>query len=304
MAFKVRRKRSVQKNVRRIAAQQIDQSIEQIQDVQQDRHDVVHQVRKRCKAMRGLLRLVRPEFDDFQHENSFFRDAARELSYLRDSQSIVECFDALLVRFPDQPDPQLCQSIRTQLTSRRQTIAEDTIGLDTKLNHFLALMQEARHRVDHWKINRKGFSAFEAGLRKNYRQARKASQVAFRNPSVENLHELRKRIKYLGFHVALLQNIWPEMLNVYHSSAAQLGRLLGNDHDLAVLKQTLRDNPQHFGPAEQLHALLTSIEHRRTELQQQARPLAEHLLAENPTRFSSNLRRHWDIWKACGGSPR
>jgi hypothetical protein len=53
----------------------------------------VHQVRKLCKKLRGLIRLVRPEFDNFQKEDEFFRDAARELSYVRDAQSIIGLID-------------------------------------------------------------------------------------------------------------------------------------------------------------------------------------------------------------------
>ena len=46
----------------------------------------VHDVRKRCKKVRGLLRLVRPGLGpDYRRANADVRDAARELSSLRDA---------------------------------------------------------------------------------------------------------------------------------------------------------------------------------------------------------------------------
>ncbi|MEZ6097799.1 MAG: CHAD domain-containing protein [Pirellulaceae bacterium] len=298
MAYRIRRSKSVQASVRKIALEQIDKAIGEILDEQLDRHETVHQVRKRCKKLRGLIRLVRPEFNDYQRENEFFRDAARELSYVRDAQSIIECFDGLLGHFHDQIEQDAFVPVRDELAERRQKIADDKVGLDNKLDEFLAKMREARGRAAKWKVNDDGFSAVEGGLAKTYRRGRKALRSAYEKPSRENFHEWRKRIKYHWYHARLLRRIWPDMMNLWRGATDELSDLLGDDHDLAVFRQTLLDDPDRFGSESDLQVLIGLIDRRRAELLAKARPLGERLLAEKPKQLRSRLGRYWETWQA------
>jgi CHAD domain-containing protein len=298
MAYRMRRKQSVQKSVREVALEQIDKAIGEIIDDELDRHETVHQVRKRCKKLRGLIRLVRPEFDDYRRENEFFRDAARELSYVRDAQSIVECFDDLIEHFQDQVDRDAFAPLRADLAERRQRIADDKVGLDNKLDEFLAKMRQARGRVLRWKINDCGFSAVEGGLVKTYRRGLKALRSTYENPSTENLHEWRKRVKYHWYHARLLRRIWPEMMNVWRAATDELSDLLGDDHDLAVFRQTLLNEPDRFGSDSSLQALIGLIDQRRAQLQAEARLLGQRLFAEESKQLCSRLGRYWKTWRA------
>ena len=298
MAYRMRRKKSVQTSVRKIAAEQIDKAIAEILDEDLDRHKTVHQVRKRCKKLRGLIRLVRPEFADYQKENAFFRDAARELSYVRDAQSMVECFDELVDHFQDQVDRNALTSIRQELVARRQKIAEDEADLDDKLDAFYQHMREARQRVDDWKIDDDGVSAVAGGLKKTFGRCRKTFRTAYEEPTAENFHQWRKRVKYHWYHARLLRRVWPGMLKVQRTAADELGDLLGDDHDLAVLRQTLLTDPDRYGSEKDVQALLGLIDRRRAELQTQARPLGRRLLAEQPKQLASRFGEYWDTWKA------
>lgn len=300
MAYRIRRSKSVQASVRKIASEQIDKAIGEILNEQLDRHETVHQVRKRCKKLRGLIRLVRPEFNDYQMENKFFRDAARELSYVRDAQSIIECFDGLLEHFRDQIDQDAFAPVRDELALRRRKIADDKIGLDNKLDEFLAKMRDARGRAAKWKINDDDFSAVEGGLAKTYRRGRKALRSAYENPNTENFHEWRKRVKYHWYHARLLRRIWPDMMNMWRSVTDELSDLLGDDHDLAVFRQTLLDDPDRFSSESDLQLLIGLIDRRRAELQAKARPLGERLFAEKPERLNSRLHSYWETWKTTG----
>lgn len=300
MAYRIRRKKSVQKSVRKVALEQIDKAIGEILDEKLDRHGTVHQVRKRCKKIRGLIRLVRPVFDDYQEENEFFREAARELSFVRDAQSIIECFDGLMEHFQDHVNQEAIASVPEELAERRQKIADDKVGLENKLDEFLAKMREARRRAAKWKINDDGFSAVKGGLAKTYRRGRKASRKAYRNPSTENFHEWRKRVKYHWYHARLLRRIWPDMMSVWRGATDQLSDLLGDDHDLAVFRQTLLDDPDRFGSESDLQVIIGLIDRRRAELQAKALPLGKRLFAEKPKRLNSRLNSYWETWKTTG----
>jgi CHAD domain-containing protein len=299
MAFRIKRKKSVQTNLRRIAEEQIDKAISEILDERVARHETVHQVRKRCKKVRGLIRLVRPEFKDYSRENRFFRDAARELSYVRDAQSMIECFDGLMEHFAEQVNREAFASIRRQLADRRQTIADDRVGLDKRMDQFLVKMREARQRAGSWKIKDDGFSVAEGGLRKTFGRGRKALYEAYENPGDACFHEFRKRTKYHWYHLRLLRPIWSDMLSVQCQAADGLSDLLGDDHDLAVFRTTLLADPGDFESETDVQALVGLIDRRRMELQAEARPLAERLFAEKPAQLADRFRAYWGTWKAA-----
>ncbi len=208
MPYRLRKQEPVEEAVRRIATEQIGRCLGEIADSDLDRHKTVHQVRKRCKKIRGLIRLVRPSFEAYQHENGCFRDAARRLSYIRDAQSIIETFDKLVDCFADQIDASAFASIRGQLMERRQQIADDAAGLNRRLDDFRASMDEARRRVEGWSLQRDGFDAVAGGLSKTYGRGRKAMKRAYNSPTSENFHEWRKRTKYHWYHARLLESVW------------------------------------------------------------------------------------------------
>lgn len=298
MPYHFRRKDTVQKGLRRIAREQIDRAIAEIDDTELDRHETVHQVRKRCKKIRGLLRLVRPEMEEiYQEENARFRDASRELSYVRDAQSIIETYDKLMDRFADQVERSQFARIRRKLTARRKKIADDEVGLDEHLQTFRDRMAAARRRLNGWKIDDNGFAALAGGLRKTYARGRKAMRAAYDSPSVETFHEWRKRVKYLWYHVRLLRSMWQEMMDPHCAVLDELSGLLGDEHDLAVFRQLLLDEPDVFGEPNDLQALLGLIDHRRLELQTAARSLGEKLYAEKPKWLAKRFGRYWQSWK-------
>lgn len=84
MSFKLNRSESIENNVRRIARQQIDKAIGEINDTVKDRNEVVHQVRIRCKRLRALIRLVRPAMGKiYALENSRTRPVAEPADICR-----------------------------------------------------------------------------------------------------------------------------------------------------------------------------------------------------------------------------
>ncbi|MFO7549934.1 MAG: CHAD domain-containing protein, partial [Haliea sp.] len=92
MSFRFKRGESAGDGIRRMAREQMDRALEDIADSDIDRHDTLHQMRKRCKKIRALLRLARGDLDNscqvYQRENECFREAARSLSSFRDAEAL------------------------------------------------------------------------------------------------------------------------------------------------------------------------------------------------------------------------
>ncbi|WP_153558836.1 CHAD domain-containing protein [Roseimaritima sediminicola] len=77
MSYQIKREESLEQAVRRIACEQIDKAVAELDDPRLSRPQAVHQLRKRCKKLRGLLRLVRPAMEKtYAKENACFRDTA------------------------------------------------------------------------------------------------------------------------------------------------------------------------------------------------------------------------------------
>ena len=87
------------------------------------------------------------------------------------------------------------------------------------------------------------------------------------------------------------------MLGPLADYAHDLSDHLGDDHDLALLRdQAQRRSAIFADPADQRH-LLEQIDQRRGELQFAAISLGERIYAEKPKRFSKRLERRWEAWR-------
>src|SRR5262245_65652883 len=103
MSFCLLAEESMEAGIKRVVTEEIDQAIEEIDNLRLKRSEAIHEVRKHCKKIRSVLRLVRPQFEDtYQFENAWFRDTAKGLAELRDAEAIIEIYDDLLDKFRDR----------------------------------------------------------------------------------------------------------------------------------------------------------------------------------------------------------
>lgn len=298
MAFYLKAKERVQDGVQRIVHEQISKALHEIDDKELDRHQAVHQVRKRCKKIRGVLRLVRPAFrKTYRRENTWFRDISRELSRLRDAETAVATFETLIEKFNDQVDANAFNSIRETLNERRRKVAEAGTRLEESLARVRERMREARERLRGWTLSEEGFAAVRPGLLKTYERGRRAMDAAVDNPHVVNFHQWRKRTKYHRYHQHLLRELWKPVLRKAQKEVVLLSDHLGDDHDLAVFRQTLLDSPGEFGSERDIQALLGMIDRRSAELRTQAEALGKRIFAEQPKCLGRRFHCYWNAWK-------
>ena len=112
-----------------------------------------------------------------------------------------------------------------------------------------------------------------------------------------NLHELRKRVKDLWYQLRLIRDVDKHMLGNLADQAHDLSDHLGDDHDLALLREEAQRRREAFAsPSHQRH-LLEEIDQRRGELQFAAISLGERIYAEKPKRFTKRLKKRWEAWR-------
>ena len=100
---------------------------------------------------------------------------------------------------------------------------------------------------------------------------------------MEALHAWRKRVKDLWYHCRLLAPTCGPMVRGHAKDLDRLAKLLGDDHDLAVLEQEL--TRPDISIAADVDAVVQLIDYRRTELQSEATGIGERVYAESPKAF-------------------
>src|SRR5215475_3571978 len=172
MSFCLLAQESVEDGIKRIVSEEIRQAIKEIDSPRLKRTEAIHEVRKHCKKIRGVLRLVRPQFEEtYRFENVWFRDTAKGLAELRDAEALIETYDGLLDKFEDQIDRRAFATVRRALTLRRNKIIDETGDLSKKLKTLHGRIQKAARRVHVWKLGVNEFDGIEDGFVATYRRA-------------------------------------------------------------------------------------------------------------------------------------
>ena len=111
--------------VKRIALEQIDKTVEQTKPGSKSRDEAIHDARVSLKKLRALLRLARAKHNDdiFLHENTYYRDAGRRLSELRDTTIMLTAFDQLTKHYADQLAADAFAELRKPLLSDDHDLA-------------------------------------------------------------------------------------------------------------------------------------------------------------------------------------
>jgi len=288
---------AAENELRRIAAGQVESGLDDLAD--DDRHRAVHSVRKRGKKFRAVLRLVRGCAPDlYRRENRALRDAMRRLSDDRDAGVAVETFDDLLSSVGADVRPADLAPVREALVERRNAVLDDRF--EQRLAAVEADLAAARDRIDGWQLDDDGFEVVHGGLAKTYGRARDRLDDAYEAPTSEAFHLWRKRVKYHRYHVRLLQDLWPGVMRARRQQLHELTDLLGDDHDLAVLRQDLVAEPDRYGGVRPVAALCALLDRRRAELQAAAQPLGRRCFAEPPDAFVDRLGTYWEVVEAEG----
>lgn len=300
VSYRILQPEQLTAEVRRIATDQVERGL---QELGGDPHEGIHQVRKRCKKLRALVRLVRDADPDlYQRENAAFRDTARRASHLRDDAAMVEAYDLLADAYEDHVDLASFAPVHDVLVARRDDAAPD---VDEALTAIGSDLEAARTRIATWELPGDGFELLAGGLERTYRRSRNRRRDAYAQGTTAAFHEWRKRVKYHRYQVRLLQDAWPRVLRARRRELHTLGELLGDDHDLAVLRARLHADPDGHGGTDLVAALTGLLDRRRASLQAQADHLGARLFAEEPGAFVDRLATYWAAWEADGaGDPR
>lgn len=299
MAYRIRPDDSVKKNARRLVRRELDRALAAA--AAPDRRGAekaVHEVRTRCKRIRGALRLARPGLGDgYRAANRDVRDAARALSSLRDASALLATFDDLIAAtHGERLAGESVDRVRAGL-ARRAARARGSDAAAT-LSAAGARLARVRRDVGDWAPKDDAGILLD-GLAANYRRGRRAFRAARSRPDDATLHEWRKRAKYGWYHALLLNPLAPSALGPMARRLKDLSDALGDDHDLAVLRDTITRAPGEFGGAS-IADVVALIDATRADLLDRSLRLGGRIYAEPPRVLRARVAAYWKAWDAFG----
>jgi CHAD domain-containing protein len=226
----------------------------------------IHDTRKAIKRLRALLRLLRGELGEraYRREDDLLRDVARRLSGARDASVMLATLDALIERQPRKLGRRRgVAALRRRLAADSARVGRHTLADPHERAELLGQLHALRWRVSAWSLPADpGMKLIEADLHRIYRQGRSRAKLAARGKGgrrarTQTMHSWRKRVKDLRYAAEMLERredhgtarthaasrdarAAAKSLRKLASHADQLGELLGDEHDLAVLEAHLR----------------------------------------------------------------
>jgi len=294
MSFSFQQGEAVSEAIRRLATEQLDKAIAKASRPQVEAAEAIHEVRKSCKRIRAILRLIWPQAKKLAGaENAAVRDMAKGLSSLRDVQVARETLTDLIAHSPVKLAPDETALIRKALGLSR-AVGRTHPEFKRKVRQFCEQALEVRKRTSDWKITGDGFTAIGEGLQITYKKGRSAMRAALKDREDILFHEWRKRVKDFGYHLDLLKTTWPSAMKKLGKEVDALGEILGQRNDLGLLRARILEKA---GPAGH-DAFWELLNRRQHELDAEAQRLGERIYAEHPKPLIRRIEAYWDIWRA------
>jgi CHAD domain-containing protein len=289
--------------IRQLATDRLTQAEQALAPDNLELAEGIHDARKRLKETRALVRLFSAALGSrAKQENRALRDIARLLSSSRDAHALLTTFDELATA-PGSGvplKPEAVRAIHERLEQRYRTVTAH-VSLDSSLAAARTALAQARERASTWKLKRNGFAAVAPGLKRSYRIGRSQLKL-LHDPqgqiigSDTDFHEWRKRVKDQWYQTKLLRPLWHEGLGGRQKALKSLATLLGDDHDLSVLRSTLAEEPALFGKPSLVVRLDQLAAAKQLALRQEALPLGLRLYAEKPRAYLDRMEIYWQLW--------
>jgi hypothetical protein len=159
-----------------------------------------------------------------------------------------------------------------------------------------ATLQLIYDRIEGWPLDDLGIDDLCCGLRGSYRRGRKYYRCAGAKKTPGNFHAWRRRVKDFWYQSRLLCNLNPMVMCEITEAVGNLGKKLGELHDLAFFRLHLQGTREI--DEEERNVLLELMCGRETELEEAVLDLGARFFAETSGAFERRLLRYAREWQA------
>lgn len=201
---------------------------------------------------------------------------------------MLETYHDLLARFGDKITAETAAPIYTVLTARKAVITNrDENAALAKLTEAI---QTSYCQIDRLPIDDRSATSVTRAISRTYAKARAVMKKAHRSNHPEDYHGWRKWVKYHGYHLQLLRKVLPDVSKSQRTFCKRLGELLGDHHNLFVLRALLLNEPAFDECPAARKTFIRLIDRRTQKIEQASRRLGKKLFAKKPSKQQWRLK--------------
>jgi CHAD domain-containing protein len=224
----------------------------------------VHRIRISVKKMRALLRLIRDQMGDklYHKQTEAWSAVATSVAPLRNLEIQLKTLCKVCRHNSRRVSSEEFANLWRSLLKEREKHLAEAVASKKQLKRKL---RSALHGIKSWPLKGLKGRDLRLGINKSYHRFMKAYEKAKSLPTVGNLHVWRKRTKDLTYQLEMIKRLGAKPAGKLLGKLMRLGKALGDDHDLALLKLKADKFDPHVSKEFQ-----KSVRLRQAELQQSA----------------------------------
>src|SRR3990172_7895803 len=233
--FRIFRQEPYPDMLRRLIREQVDLSVAYCRQPELNPDIAIHEIRKSTKRVRAVNRLCRSvtETDFYRQTSGKYREISQLLAQLRLSAVYLETLGNLT---DDRKLSVLTRGLKklfNELMAKHKKLTNRQIHQEKIMDRIHALLHQELSQPEIILPENIEFKILVENIQKTYCRGMESLDTVMQHPVTENLHNLRKSVKYLWNQYCLLRPIWPPVMTVFIRQLDQLAEKLGYDHDLA-----------------------------------------------------------------------
>jgi CHAD domain-containing protein len=300
MSYQLENNETLSFGLKRIVLEIIDKSVFNLAKGNGSFNEDIHDTRKNFKKARTVVRLIRSNITEqsYQLENSFYRDAGRMLSDLRDSTVLIQTFDKLLKNSELEMSNFDFSVFREFLIEKHKNIRIVKSKKSAVINSLSTDLLLGRSRVFDWPLSGDDFKLVKKNLQKIYELGQRYMYAVLSESTKANVHEWRKRVKDLWYSIRVLSNIWPEIMSPLVILLGKLSDSLGDSNDLFLLKEKIILNQNKLKDEQHTRELINFIDKRIIDLLREARSIGRKVYSEDSKYFVGRMQNYFEIWRS------
>lgn len=236
----------------------------------------IHRIRVAIKQTRAWLKLVcgvSGKTIVYRQLQDNLRELSNSLSGQRDRDVALHTLAKLARKYPGKKAQQLIDVLSQQLAQRRLVSYE--------MSALRLITEQIRHELLPLTQQVVPRETLTAVVRRSYTKMCKTGETALASQSCADLHAWRKRVKTLGYQLAMVPISAPHWKKTIQR-LTKLGSKLGNVHDLCFLQVMIGEILAQTKIDLDLAPLLKRIERERNTLIESVSKLHQHVCESPP----------------------
>lgn len=275
MAYRLAADEDIDTGLRRIFLEEISKVRRALDDEVKTVEQRIFKARKRLKRARSVVRLLKTPLGAKTQNRlaDTLRGVGKALSPARDADVLVASARMLATTAnPNHAD------VFTGLVANMQARADIVRSrLHTDMDRGRSAMRTAEADAQRLPLKFSAESVLDTTFERVYGRGRAYRQIAVQTGRAEAFHDWRKFAKQRWHLSLLVRNLrHPDFAEVI-AHLSELGKLLGTDHDYAVLEDLCQRRPALAGPIKVRQLIRTQIRDQQNLCREHALELATDL---------------------------